>query len=487
MAFVNNTMIIRRDLLTRIAELFKDDKLEEDIDSVPYEIGRRAHQDRCCIHKVRAVAKYKMMGVLGFDVESEADERRLLSDYVSEVMARNALPERILTVVEEACTSCVKSNYVVTNLCKGCIAQSCKMNCPREAVTRSDNGQAVIDPQKCISCGICHKLCPYHAIVFLPVPCEESCPVGAIKKNEKGKETIDESKCILCGKCVNACPFGSIMESTQMLKVMQLLKSTEKVTAIIAPALFGQYKASPECIKGALKVMGFDEVVEVAMGAVETAKAEYIELKHKLGDGLPFMTTSCCPAWTETVDIHAPDLKKYVSDTPSPMALTAKLCREMYPVHKTVFIGPCIAKRREGMRDPNVDYVLTFEELGCMLNGWKITVDECPEYGSVDIETGLARKFALSGGVAKSLNALNKVDIKSYLVDGLDKKQIRLLKTFASKNQAPAPFIEVMSCPGGCICGPGSHEFPAQAQRTLTDLLSKDLFEVHLKEIQIEE
>ena len=464
-------MIIRRDLLTRIAELFKQDKLEDEIDLVPYEIGRRAHQDRCCIHKVRAVSKYKMMGILGFDVETEEDERRRLADYAHEVMYRDVLPERILTVVEEACTSCVKSNYIVTNLCKGCIAQSCKMNCPREAVTRSENGQAVIDPKKCVSCGICQKLCPYHAIVFLPVPCEESCPVGAIRKNEKGKETIDASKCILCGKCVNACPFGSIMESTQMLKVMQTLKSSEKVTAIVAPALFGQYKASPETIKGALKTLGFDEVVEVAEGAVQTARAEYKELQHKLAEGLPFMTSSCCPAWTEAVEIHAPDLKKYLSDTPSPMAFTAKTCREMYPDHKIVFIGPCIAKRREGMRNPDVDYVMTFEELNCMLNGWKINVDDCEEYGYVNAETNAARGFAMSGGVAGSLNEINGVEVGSYLVNGLDKKQLRLLKTFASKKQAPAPFIEVMSCPGGCICGPGSHEFPAEGQKTLTELL----------------
>lgn len=116
---------------------------------------------------------------------------------------------------------------------------------------------------------------------------------------------------------------------------------------------------------------------------------------------------------------------------------------------------------------------MTFEELGCILNGWKIMIEDCQEYGSVDTETGSARGFALSGGVARSLNELNNVDIKSYLVNGLDKKQLRMLKTFASKNQAPAPFIEVMSCPGGCICGPGSHEFPTEAQRILTELLSK--------------
>lgn len=473
MAFVNNTMIIRRDLLTRLAELFNEDKLK-DIDSVPYEIGRRAHQDRCCIHKVRAVSKYKMMGILGFEVENEADERRLLADYAEEVLERTESPDRILTVVEEACTSCVKANYIVTNLCKGCIAQSCKMNCPKEAVSRSENGQAIIDQKKCVSCGICQKLCPYHAIIYMPVPCEESCPVGAISKNEKGKETIDESKCILCGKCVNACPFGSIMEGTQMLQVMKALKNGEKLTAIVAPALFGQYKSSPARIFGAIKELGFDQVVDVAEGAVDTARAEYLEFQHKQSEGAPFMTTSCCPAWTEAVDIHAPELKKYVSDTPSPMAFTAQKCRERYPDNKTVFIGPCIAKRREGMRNPDVDFVMTFEELGCWLNGWKIDVDECAEYGSWDAETGFARVFAVSGGVTKSLMALNKVDVKSYLVDGLNKKQLRLMKTFASKKAAPAPFIEVMSCPGGCICGPGSHEFPVDAQRNLNEMLASE-------------
>ncbi len=87
------------------------------------------------------------------------------------------------------------------------------MNCPKDAIRFKKNGQAMIDHDTCVSCGICHKSCPYHAIVYIPVPCEEACPVKAISKDERGIEHIDESKCIYCGKCMNACPFGAISKS----------------------------------------------------------------------------------------------------------------------------------------------------------------------------------------------------------------------------------------------------------------------------------
>ena len=86
----------------------------------------------------------------------------------------------------------------------------------------------MIDHETCISCGICHKSCPYHAIVYIPVPCEESCPVKAISKDEHGIEHIDESKCIYCGKCMNACPFGAIFEISQTFDVLQRIRKGEK-------------------------------------------------------------------------------------------------------------------------------------------------------------------------------------------------------------------------------------------------------------------
>ena len=88
--------------------------------------------------------------------------------------------------IDEACSSCVQINYEIINLCKGCVARGCYTNCPKNAVHFQKNGQAQIDHDACISCGICHQSCPYHAIVYIPVPCEESCPVKAISKDEFG-------------------------------------------------------------------------------------------------------------------------------------------------------------------------------------------------------------------------------------------------------------------------------------------------------------
>lgn len=173
------------------------------IDRIPLEISPRRSQPvgRCCIHKERAVTKYKLLPLLGWDMTDETDELTPLSEYARKTLERKErIKENILCVIDEACSSCVQVNYEVSNLCRGCVARSCYMNCPKGAVHfNKKTGQAQIDHDKCISCGICHKSCPYHAIVYIPVPCEEACPVKAISKDEHYIEHIDESKCIYCG------------------------------------------------------------------------------------------------------------------------------------------------------------------------------------------------------------------------------------------------------------------------------------------------
>lgn len=99
---------------------------------------------------------------------------------------------------------------------------------PENAIEFNRAGKAVINHDLCISCGICHSNCPYHAIVYMPVPCEEACPVKAITKDERGVEHIDESKCIYCGKCINSCPFGAIFEISQVFDVLQRLREGER-------------------------------------------------------------------------------------------------------------------------------------------------------------------------------------------------------------------------------------------------------------------
>ena len=241
------------------------------------------------------------------------------------------------------------------------------------------NGQAKIDPASCINCGICMKQCQYHAIIHVPIPCEAACPVGAISKDEYGVERIDDEKCIYCGKCLVACPFGSIFEVSQIIDVMMAIRNEEHLTALFAPAIHGQFDLTTGQIESLLKEIGFNEVVEVADGARQTVIHESAEFAERVEHGQPFMTTSCCPSYVEAVDKHVPGLRPFVSDTPSPMMYAADIARKEYPGTKTVFIGPCIGKRKEARKNDKVDLVLSFEELNAMIVALDIDLGKLPD------------------------------------------------------------------------------------------------------------
>ncbi len=466
MAYLNNTMIIRRQLVRKVVRLFNEGKLIEGIDRIPLEMSPReiSAQRRCCIYKERAVVRYKLMPILGLGIEDEQDELTPLSEFARMAIDRKAPSKKVLTVVDEACTSCVKVNYIVTNICRGCVASPCIMNCPKNAIRFNSSGAAEIKSDKCVNCGLCKEACPYHAIVYVPIPCEEVCPVNAISKNEHGIEQIDESKCIYCGRCQNACPFGSIYEVSNLIDVLKSIKQNEEVIALVAPALFGQYDVHPAKVLKAIEKIGFAKVVEVARGAEMTARYEAKELAHRLSEGAPFMTTSCCPSYVELTRKHIEGLKPYVSDTGSPMHYSAATTKMKYPGAKTVFIGPCVAKRKEGIDNEFVDYVLSFSELDAIFEAMDIKPADCEELVMENI-AGEARGFALSGGVIAAIKQQGlQIDVKTLSVDGLNKKSINLLKAF-SKGKASAQFIEVMACEGGCIAGPVSHSNAQKGKR----------------------
>lgn len=463
MAIKNNVMIVRQKLLTKLIELWKEDQLVAKIDRLPLELSPRNAQPkgRCCIHKERAVWKYKSLPLLGYDMTDETDELTPLSDYARRALERDRnLKENIMCVIDEACSSCVRINYDISNLCRGCVARACALNCPKNAIDfNKETGQARIDHSLCVSCGICHNSCPYHAIVYIPVPCEEVCPVQAISKDEHGVEHIDESKCIYCGKCLNSCPFGAIFEISQVFDVLQSIRRGEKLVAIVAPSILSQYKVPVEQFYGAVKAIGFTDVIEVAQGAMDTISHESEELAEKLAEGQPFMTTSCCPSYIEMAEKHAPDLKKYISSTGSPMYYAARIARRKHPDAKVVFIGPCIAKRKEARRDECVDYVMTFEEIHSVLSGLGIEFSEAQTYEMAFTSIRTAHGFGQNGGVMAAVQAHvdGKLQFAGLQVANLTKKNVNLLKAYGKTGKAPAQFIEVMACEGGCISGPCTH------------------------------
>ncbi len=459
MTYYNNAVRTKRELLVRLIQLLESNELFEQIDRIPLEMRPKTNSPiRCCVHKDRAVLKYKIMAALGFNISDEVDELTPLRDYALKAIDGIDSNGEFLTVVDEACSSCVQVNYTVSNLCQGCEGRPCQVNCPKNAISVI-NGKARIDHQKCVNCGLCQKACPFHAIAYLPVPCEESCPVKAIKKDENGIEKIDFDKCIHCGKCMTSCPFGAIAEKSQILNFYHTLKlKKRKMVAMVAPAVLSQFKATPAQILEAIKTIGFDQVMEVAEGAELTTQEETKELKERMKSQESFLTTSCCPSYVELANKHIPQLKANVSHTPSPMYFTAQKARRLFPDHAIVFIGPCLAKRKEAFASKMVDFVLTTEEIGSI---WAaLHIDPASMKGTWCHQEGLSpesRGFAASGGVHQSILATlgQEVKIRSQLINGLNKKSIKLLKAYTAK--APAlDFIEVMACEGGCINGPGN-------------------------------
>ena len=451
------TKRLKREVLVRLIRAFLSDNFAENARLIPYDMRPKGDEVpfRCCIHKERAILRSRTLAGLGFSIE-EDDDKTLLSEYAQKALDRTHPDPDPLTVLETACHSCPSARIYVTDLCQNCVARPCMNACRFGAISHVD-GKSVIDQSKCKKCGLCMAACPYGSIVKTVVPCESACPVNAITKDEQGYARIDKEKCISCGKCVTACPFGAVHPKSQIIDILKNIKAGKKVIALFAPALIGHLPCSPEQIKDAFRKIGFFDTYEVAQGADITTETEAKDFQERLEAGAPFMTTSCCAGYNELVKKHLPEIKPYVSDAHTPLYYTAELVKKAHPDAVTVFISPCFAKRREVLDNPNVNYLMNFEELGATLIAMGIEMDSCAQEEFEYKSSKQAREFALTGGVARSVQTVWKGEkdaIKPVVVNGLDKASIRDLKMYAKTGKCPAGnLIEVMCCPGGCIAG----------------------------------
>jgi len=470
----NQAKRIRKEVLVRVAKAFMSEHPQEEINRIPAEMRpKEGDSSRCCIYKDREVLKYRVMAALGFGVADEKDELTPLRDYFDRALQREAVSDTGLTVIDIACSACLASRYLVTNACRGCLGRPCQTNCSKKAVELI-GGRAVINPDLCVNCGLCLKVCPYNAVVRMPVPCEEICPVSAISKDDTGREVIDYGKCIDCGQCIRACPFAAIEERSQMIDVLKMLKSGRKTVALLAPAVVGQFPGTLYQVITALEKIGFNRVEEVAVGADETVRREAVEWKERIQDGAPFMTTSCCPAYVDAVNKHLPGLTKFVSHTPSPMAISGRMAKDSDPEAITVFIGPCIAKRAAALKNSDIDYVLTFKELDAMLDAAGIHVKECEKKPPARQAQVGGQGFPVSGGVTGAIRAHLAADaeeLRPVCFNGLDSKSLARLQQ-AATHGCEGNFVEVMCCEGGCMNGPGVLSNPVVAGRKLAALLA---------------
>ena len=273
------------------------------------------------------------------------------------------------------------------------------------------------------------------------------------------KAQIDNDKCTQCGNCVYACPFGAIVDKSFVLDALRLLKKSEggknyRVYAAIAPSIASQfnYARIGQVVSG-IKSIGFQDVVEVALGADMVALKEAGELAEK-----GFLTSSCCPAFVRYLKKNFPALAEKVSSNVSPMVEVARLIKRTDPGARVIFVGPCIAKKGEIQKPElrgEVDGVLTFEELQAMFDGLGIRVEDLPD-SELDNASYYGRIFARSGGVATAVAHVLETDhpdlgLKAEVCSGIDQCKVALLK--ASKGIGRINFIEGMACEGGCMNG----------------------------------
>ena len=457
---------IRRKVFTEVARLaYEEGDYAEKIAELPYKIvpGSKAVY-RESIFLERAIVEERLRLAIGLPLRP-IEEHKSVADGIEEsAIAEKYYDPPLVNIIKFACNGCPETHYHVTDCCQGCLAHPCQEVCPKGAITIK-HGKSVIDQSKCIKCGRCQSVCPYNAINKMERPCARACGMDAIGSDEEGKAKIDYDKCVSCGMCLVNCPFGAIADKSQIFQVIRAIQSGERVYAAVAPAFVGQFgpKVTPGKLRAAVKQLGFADVFEVAIGADLCATQEAEDFVREVPEELPFMGTSCCPAWSVMAKKLHPDHAHCISMALTPMTLTARLIKHEHPNAKVVFIGPCAAKKLEAMRKSvrsEVDFVLTFEEMAGIFAAKHVdltTIEEDPD-GVNDASTD-GRSFAVGGGVAKAVvNVIQHRypgrEVKVTSSQGL--RECRKMMQEAVAGKYPGYLLEGMACPGGCVAGAGT-------------------------------
>ncbi len=275
--------------------------------------------------------------------------------------------------------------------------------------------------------------------------CIRNCPVKAIKFSGNQAHIIG-NECILCGHCFVVCPQNAkeIVDETEKVRVF--LQSGEPVIVSLAPSFIANYDGvGIESMREALKKLGFFDVEETAIGAT-IVKNEYERMLVE--DERDIVISSCCHSINLLIQKYFPRELEYLADVMSPMQAHCRDIKKRYPNAKTVFIGPCVAKKDEASYyEGIVDAVLTFEELTKMFDKSGITLEK----KTTDNPESRARFFPTTGGILKTM----REGLGGYTYMALDGVEncIAALKDIES-GKIHKCFIEMSACVGSCIGGP---------------------------------
>ena len=455
---------IRKKVFTEVARMAYTDGDYTKAEDLPYVIvpgDQPLHRESIFLE--RAIAGERVRLAMGLSVRSVQTRSLITEGMDHAAIAQQYYEPPLINIIPYACHACPTNQYCVTESCQNCLAASCQKVCPRDAISFV-NGKSRIDTGKCIKCGKCAAACSYHAIIHIERPCQAACGMDAIGMDENGKAVINQDKCVSCGQCLVSCPFGAIVDKGQIYQVVRSIVEGNQVIAIVAPAFIGQFGkySTPEKFTAAMKRLGFDRVVEVAVGADMCTIEEAKDFLEKVPAQQNFMATSCCPAWHSMVHKLFPAQSKNISMTLTPMVFTARLMKKQFPGCKVVFVGPCAAKKLEAIREnirSDVDFVLTFEELQGMFEAKEVDFATIEAGEPMNEGTAAGRGFAVSGGVAGAVEKLihetnPDLEVKTARAEGL--RECRKLMTMAKAGKYNGYLLEGMACPGGCVAGAGT-------------------------------
>ncbi|MDF2842085.1 MAG: hypothetical protein K0R00_511 [Herbinix sp.] len=295
--------------------------------------------------------------------------------------------------------------------------------------------------------------------------CMHVCPFHAIHPGAAGEIIIDEEQCVGCSICTQECRAKNLTASKDVIPALRAIRSHKGlVYALVAPAFLGQFQqeVTPGKLRNALKAVGFDGMIEVALFADILTLKEALEFDKNIITEKDYQLTSCCcPMWIAMIRKIFKELVPHVPPAVSPMIASGRAVKIMHPDAITIFIGPCLAKKAEAKEKDiadAVDYVLTFQEVQDIFKVMDIDPARMEE-SEKDHSSRAGRIYAHTGGVSeavsetvKRLNPHRKISVHTQQADGVPacKAMIQSIQS----GEVTANFFEGMGCVGGCVGGP---------------------------------
>lgn len=301
--------------------------------------------------------------------------------------------------------------------------------------------------------------------------CVRYCDVKAIMIKENSAEVI-EDKCVLCGHCLHVCPQSAKTMASDLDTVKYYIRRGLRTVVSLAPAYMGfMGKGTLGQIHEAFRKLGFEGVRETAEGAAAVTE-EYAGLL-RAGE-MENIITTCCPSANDLIEIYYPSLVPFMAPVVSPMVAHGRMLKREYGEDtKVVFVGPCIAKKKEAADPRNakaIDAVLSFNDVKEWMEAEQIEIAACEDRPFPRLDPKINQLYPITGGVVQSvlLSRETQDHYRKFHIHGT-KNCIELCDSMIA-GEIHNSFIEINMCTGGCINGSAPLERNSSRIRVRLDM-----------------